>query len=120
MQQLSGVDTTFLTMETPTTYGHTSALLILDPSGLDEPFSAERVRRLLEERLHLLGPFRWRLVEVPFDIDRPYWIEDPDFDLDFHVREIALPPPGSTAQLSEQVSRLVARPLDRSHPLWEL
>jgi WS/DGAT/MGAT family acyltransferase len=59
-------------------------------------------------------------VEVPFGLDHPYWIEDPDFDLDFHVRHIGLPPPGDHRQLSEQVSRIVARPLDRSRPLWEL
>lgn len=120
MRQLSGLDTSFLAMETASTYGHTSGLLVLDPSELDERFDAERVKRLLQERLHLLEPFRWRLIEVPFDMDRPYWINDPDFDIDFHVRELALPKPGNADQLSEQVSRLVARPLDRNRPLWEL
>ena len=57
---------------------------------------------------------------MPFGLDHPYWIEDPDFDLDFHVRHIGLPPPGDARQLGEQVSRIVARPLDRSRPLWEL
>lgn len=120
MRQLSGVDTSFLTMETPTTYGHISFLSILEPSGQDEPFTTDRVRHLLQERLHLLEPFRWRLIEVPLGIDRPYWIEDPDFDPEFHVRELALPAPGDSSQLSEQVARIVARPLDRSRPLWEL
>ena len=63
---------------------------------------------------------RRRLVEVPFGLDHPYWIEDPDFDLDFHVRHMGLPPPGDQRQLAEQVARIVARPLDRSRPLWEL
>ncbi len=53
-------------------------------------------------------------------LDYPYWVDDPDFDLDFHVREIALPAPGNDAQLAEQVARIVARPLDRRRPLWEL
>jgi WS/DGAT/MGAT family acyltransferase len=57
---------------------------------------------------------------VPFGLDYPYWIDDPDFDLDFHVRELALPPPGNDRQLSEQVARIFARPLDRARPLWEL
>jgi WS/DGAT/MGAT family acyltransferase len=120
MRQLTTMDTSFLTMEGPNTYGHVSSLLTLDPSGTEERFDADRVRRVLEERLHLLEPFRWRLVEVPMDVDRPYWINDPDFDLDFHVRELALPAPGDDEQLSEQVARIVARPLDRSRPLWEL
>ena len=78
------------------------------------------MKRLLDERLPLLPPFRRRLVEVPLGLDYPYWIDDPDFDLDFHVRELALPAPGSDQQLAEQVARIFSRPLDRARPLWEL
>ena len=120
MQQLTGLDTSFLNMETPTTYGHVSGLAIFDPSTAPGPVTFEDVRRLMQERLHLLQPYRRRLVEVPLGLDHPYWIEDPDFDLDFHVRHIGLPPPGDARQLAEQVARIVARPLDRSRPLWEL
>jgi len=60
------------------------------------------------------------LVEVPLGLDLPYWVEDPDFDLDFHIRETAVPPPGEAAQVAETVARICARPLDRSRPLWEL
>ncbi len=63
---------------------------------------------------------RRKLLNVPFGLDQPYWVDDADFDIEYHVREIALPRPGSDAQLDEQVSRLHARPLDRSRPLWEL
>ena len=108
-------------METATTYGHVSGLALFDPSTApDAPATFEDVKELIRERLHLLPPYRRRLVEVPFGIDHPYWIEDPDFDLDFHVRHIGLPPPGDERQLAEQVARIVARPLDRSRPLWEL
>jgi WS/DGAT/MGAT family acyltransferase len=62
---------------------------------------------------------RRRLVEVPFGIDHPYWIEDPQFDLDFHVRHTAVPPPGDDDQIAELVARIIGRPLDRSRPLWE-
>jgi diacylglycerol O-acyltransferase len=120
VQQLSGLDTTFLNIETPTTYGHTSGLAIFDPSTADHLTSFEEVRRILTERLHLVPPFRRRLVEVPFGLDQPYWIEDPDFDIDFHVRNIGLPRPGTMRQLAEQVERIIARPLDRRRPLWEL
>ena len=118
MRQLSGIDTGFLTMETPTTYGHVSSVLVLDPEGSEEPFR-NRVRDVMQRRLHLLGPLRWRLVDVPFGIDRPYWVNDPAFDLDFHLRDVTLTPPGTGDQLAALVSRLVARPLDRTRPLWE-
>src|SRR3712207_9380724 len=62
----------------------------------------------------------WRLAEVPLGLDYPYWVDDVDFDLHFHVREIALAPPGNDDQLAEQVARITSRPLDRSRPLWEL
>lgn len=120
MQQLTGLDTSFLNMETPTTYGHVCGLAIFDPSTAPGPVTFDGVRSLIQDRLHLLPPFRRRLVEVPFGIDHPYWIEDPDFDLDFHVRHLGLPPPGDARQLGEQVARIVARPLDRTRPLWEL
>jgi diacylglycerol O-acyltransferase len=120
MQQLTGLDTTFLNIETPTTYGHIASLAIFDPSTGATPATIDEVRALLEERIHLLAPYRRRLVEVPFGIDHPYWIEDPDFDLDFHLRHIGLPPPGDSTKLTELVERIVARPLDRRKPLWEL
>jgi WS/DGAT/MGAT family acyltransferase len=116
MRQLTSLDAQFLAMETPRTYGHVGGLAVYD-GKLD---LRHDVCRLLKERLHLLPPFRWRLVEVPFGVDHPYWVEDPDFDLDFHVRESAVAPPGDDRQLAELVSRIFARPLDRSRPLWEV
>ena len=120
MRQLSGMDAAFLNMETRSTFGHVSSLNLFDVSGLVGDGFFEGTRRLVEERLGLLVPFRRRLVEVPLGLDLPYWIEDPDFDLDFHVRHHAVPPPGNPVQLSDVVSRIHARPLDRSRPLWEL
>src|SRR5262249_27998140 len=66
-----------------------------------------------------LEPLRRRLVEVPLGLDRPYWVADPNFDLDFHIREIHLAKPGMVAQLADQVSRIVGRPMGRTSPLWE-
>jgi len=119
MQQLTGVDASFLYMESPTTFGHVSSLILYDPKGTDAA-GYEATKALFAERLHLLEPMRRKLVTVPFDLDHPYWIEDPDLDLDFHIRQTAVPPPGTDEQLAELVSRLIARPLDRSRPLWEL
>jgi diacylglycerol O-acyltransferase / wax synthase len=121
MRQLSPLDAMFLNIESRSMVGHVGGLAIFDPSDLPSGrISVDDVRSLIEERLHLLPPFRWRLVEMPLGLDYPYWIEAPEFDLEFHVREIALPAPGSDRQLAEQVGRIVARPLDRSRPLWEL
>jgi diacylglycerol O-acyltransferase / wax synthase len=121
MRQLTSLDAQFLAMESRSTYGHVSGLAIYDPSTRPGgKLEVGDVCRLVGERIHLLPPFRWKLAEVPFGIDLPYWIEDPDFDLDFHIRESAVPPPGTREQVAETVARLVARPLDRAHPLWEL
>ena len=120
MRQLSGMDATFLNMETPSTFGHVSSLNLFDVSAVGSDGFFEATRGLVEQRLGLLVPFRRRLVEVPLGLDLPYWIEDPDFDLDFHVRHHAVPSPGTPEQLSDVVSRIHARPLDRSRPLWEL
>jgi diacylglycerol O-acyltransferase / wax synthase len=119
MQQLSGVDTSFLSMETPTTYAHVCNVVVFDRRD-GEVLTLDAVRDLVRQRIHLLPAFRNRLVEVPFGVDRPYWIVDPEFDLDYHLRELALPPPGSDAQLRAQVARIAERPLDRARPLWEI
>src|SRR3954466_9158849 len=116
MKQLTGLDATFLHMENAAQFGHVSGLSIFarpDEPGY-EPYRAWRAQ--LEQRLHLLPPLRRRLKEVPLGLDHPSWVDDPDFDLDFHLRHTAVPPPGTDAQLATTVSRLVARPLDRRRP----
>ena len=121
MRQLTSLDAQFLALETPRQTGHVGGLAILDPSTrVDRTFDCDAVKNLLDERLPLLPPFRWKLAEVPFGLDYPYWVDDEDFDLDFHVREIALPKPGSDEQLAEQAARIMSRPLDRARPLWEI
>jgi len=121
MRQLTSLDAQFLALESSHQTGHVAGLAVLDPSTKDGGELTYRdICRLMEERLPLLPPLRWRLVEVPFGLDYPYWLDDGDFDLDFHVRELALPPGGDEENLAEQVARIVSRPLDRSRPLWEL
>jgi diacylglycerol O-acyltransferase / wax synthase len=121
MRQLTSLDAQFLAIENGRNLGHVSGLSIYDPSSAPGGvLDSERMCAVLSERIHLLAPFRWRLAEVPLGLDHPYWIEDPDFDVEYHVRELALPKPGSDRQLAEQVARLHGRALDRAHPLWEL
>jgi WS/DGAT/MGAT family acyltransferase len=120
MRQLTSLDAQFLAVESARIYGHVAFLGIYDPSTAPGGrLDMETTTQLLGERLHLLPPLRWRLVEVPLGLDLPYWAEDPDFDLDFHVRETAVPSPGDDRQLAETVARLFERPLDRRRPLWE-
>ena len=122
MQQLTGVDASFLNMETSTQFGHVAFLLILDGAGRTGAETVEAVKETVGGRLHqvALAPFRRKLAPVPFGLDHPYWVDDPGFDLDFHVRQLSVPPPCDDHQLAELVSEVMSRPLDRSRPLWEL
>jgi WS/DGAT/MGAT family acyltransferase len=120
MQQLSGQDASFVYMETPTTPMHIGSVGIYDPSTAPNGFVRFKdILQFIESRLGGAKSFRERLVRVPFDIDHPYWIQDPDFDLEYHVRHIALPAPGDWRQLCIQVARLHSRPMDLTKPLWE-
>jgi diacylglycerol O-acyltransferase / wax synthase len=120
MRQLTGLDASFLALETANATGHVGGVCVLDPSSAQRPLTLARLTEVLAERLPLVPVLRRRLLNVPLGLDQPYWIDDPHFDIEYHIREIALPRPGSLAQLTEQVSRLHARPLDRSRPLWEI
>ncbi len=120
MQRLTGLDASFLALETPSSHMHVAGLMILDPSEVEGGVDLERVKEVYGKRLHLAPPFRRRLAEVPFGLHHPLWIEDPDFDLDYHIRSTALPAPGDRDQLATLVGRLSAIPLDRTRPLWEV
>ena len=121
MQRLSGLDASFLYLETPSSYMHVArASWSWIPATAPVQWSFDEVRDMYAARLHLAPPFRRRLVEVPFGLHHPLWIEDPDFDLDFHLHHIAVPPPGGARQLARRLAEeIVARPLDRRKPLWE-
>src|ERR1700712_1179790 len=121
MKQLTSLDAQFLAIETPRTYGHVGGLAVYDPSTASGgDITHKDICRLVSERLPLLPPFTRKLVEVPLGLDHPYWIEDPDFDIDFHIRDSAVAPPGNDKQLGNTIERIFARPLDRRRPLWEL
>ena len=121
MRQLTSVDAQFLALENARQYAHVGSLMILDPATAPGgEVTLEAFQGLIEQRLPLIPPLRWRLTEVPFGLDYGYWLDDPDFDLEFHVRELALPAPGTDAMLAEQVARIIGRPLDRARPLWEI
>jgi WS/DGAT/MGAT family acyltransferase len=120
MRQLSGLDYAFLQLERGNNYMHVAGLGIYDPSTA--PGGKVRFKdilRFFSARIEHVPHFRRRLVTVPWELDRPWWVEDADLDVEFHVRHIALPQPGDWRQLCIQVARLHSRPLDRSKPLWE-
>ncbi len=121
MEQLGGQDASFLYFETPATHMHIGSVALYDQSSA--PGGRVRFRDLVDgvrKRLHLAKCFRRRVVEVPLQLDHPYWLEDRHFDLEYHVRHIALPPPGDWRQLCRQSARLHSYPLNRAHPLWEM
>jgi len=120
MQQLSGADNVSLFAERRNVYNHVGALIVYDVTTA--PGGKVRLKDILQhfdERLYLHPLFRRRLVQVPLGLDRPYWLTDPNLDVEYHIRHIALPRPGDWRQLMIQVARLHSRPLDRAHPLWE-
>lgn len=120
MEQLSGQDASFVYFETANTPMHIGSVGIYDPSTAPGGFVRFKdILRHFASRLDRARSFRQKLVRVPFDLDHPYWIEDSNFDLEYHVRHVALPAPGDWRQLCIQVARLHSRPLDLSRPLWE-
>ncbi len=119
MGPLTGLDGAFLALESPTTHLHILGAIVLDPTGVPGGVGFRRIRSLVDERLPLVPPFRMRMVGVPFGLQHPTLVEDPAFDLDYHVRRAGLPAPGGRRELAEFMADLAARPLDRSRPLWE-
>ncbi|EDL48951.1 wax ester/triacylglycerol synthase family O-acyltransferase [Erythrobacter sp. SD-21] len=121
MQQLQGMDASFVALETRNSPMHIGSILIYNPETAPGGFVRFKdILSFIESRLQLSTTMRQRLVRVPFDLDYPYWIEDPDFDLEYHVRHVALPKPGDWRQLCIQAARVFARPLDLSRPPWEI
>ena len=120
MRQLQGMDSSFVAMESRNSPMHIGSVLIYNPATAPGGFVRFKdILGFLESRMQLSKTMRQRLVRVPFDLDYPYWIEDPDFDLEYHVRHVALPKPGDWRQLCIQAARIHARPLDLDRPPWE-
>lgn len=120
MRQLQGMDASFVALESPTSPMHIGSILIYNPETAPGGFVRFKdILQFFQSRLQLSRTVRQRMVRVPFDLDYPYWIEDPDFDLEYHVRHIALPKPGDWRQLCIQAARIFARPLDLNKPPWE-
>lgn len=119
MKHLSGLDATFLHTETPETPMHVGGLHLLElPAGYKGDFY-EDLKAHIASRLHLSEIFTRKLALMPFELSNPVWVEDDDVDLDYHVRRVTLPRPGTMRQLEQYVGRLHSTLMDRSRPLWE-
>lgn len=121
MQQLSGQDAMFLHSEIDGLPQHIGGVSIYDQSTApDGEVRFKQILSMLERRQHLSPIFRRKLAFVPGNLGRPYWVEDPDFDIEYHVRHIALPKPGDWRQLCILAARIHSQPLRRDKPMWEM
>ena len=120
MERLSGLDAAFLYLETPTHHMHVAMTMVIDPATMPGGYSFEKLRSFIRSRLHVVPLFHRRLAEVPFRLNHPVWVEDPNFDLDYHLRRIGAPAPGGRRELAELAGQIAGAPLDRTKPLWEM
>jgi len=119
-ERLSGLDASFLYMETPTLHMHVAMAAVFDPPTVPGGYSFRRVRQLISDRIPLAPVFQRRLVEVPLRLGFPVWVDDPEFDIDNHLRRAALPAPGGLRELGDFAADVISRQLHRDRPLWEL
>jgi WS/DGAT/MGAT family acyltransferase len=121
MKRLNGMDAMLLYSEAPNLHTHTLKLAVIDPADVPG-FGFEAFRDHVRRRLPLLEPLRYRLVDIPWRLHHPMWLEDCDpnaIDLDYHLRRVTVPAPGGRPELDEVIGRVMSTPLDRSRPLWE-
>jgi diacylglycerol O-acyltransferase / wax synthase len=123
VRRLNGMDAYLLYSETPNLHSHTLKVAVIDGAHHVEEYGEEfgfaAFRTHLSRRLHLLEPLRYRLVEIPWRMHHPMWLEGCDVDLDYHLRRVRVPAPGGRRELDDVISNIASSPLDRSRPLWE-
>jgi WS/DGAT/MGAT family acyltransferase len=120
MQRMNGIDPLFVYSDTPVTPLEIAYACVFDPTTAPGGYSFERVRSMLAERVPTLPPFRRRIMTVPLGLDSPRWVDDPNFDIDNHLRRVALPDPGGDAEMSRMVAQVMSRPLQPDQPPWEM
>lgn len=120
MQRLSGLDASFLYLETAAQPLHVCSILELDTSTVPAGYTFDSLRSALELRIKAMPEFRERIADNRFNLDHPVWVEDNDFDIDRHLHRIGLPSPGGRVELAEISGHIASLPLDRTRPLWEM
>ncbi|MBI5341164.1 MAG: wax ester/triacylglycerol synthase family O-acyltransferase [Mycolicibacterium rufum] len=119
MKRLNGMDAMLLYSETPNLHTHTLKIAVIDAADYDGDYGFEAFRRTVARRLHLLEPLRYRLVDIPWRLHHPMWLQDCPVDLDYHLRRVRVPAPGGRRELDRLIGEIASTPLDRSRPLWE-
>ncbi|ORA52186.1 wax ester/triacylglycerol synthase family O-acyltransferase [Mycolicibacterium chubuense] len=119
MKRLNGMDAMLLYSETPNLHTHTLKVAVIDAADYDGDYGFEAFRRTVARRLHLLEPLRYRLVDIPWRLHHPMWLQDCPVDLDYHLRRVRVPAPGGRRELDRVIGEIASTPLDRSRPLWE-
>lgn len=119
MKRLNGMDALLLYSETPNVHTHTLKIAILDTGDRDVEFGFDDFRRTLEQRLPILEPLRYKLVDIPWRVHRPMWLQNCDVDVDYHIRRVQVPAPGDRRELDRVIGDIASTPLDRHRPLWE-
>ena len=119
MRRLAGEDTQFIFQETRVQHQHTMKIVVVDPEGAHVPLDYESFREGVRISIPVAEPFRWRLVKVPLRLGHPWWVEDPDLDIDYHVRRATAPAPGGKHELSEVISMIASIGLAHDRPLWQ-
>lgn len=120
MERLSGLDASFLYLETPAQLMHVCGVILLDPSTMPDGYSFEALQAGIDQNVREVPEFTRKLRRVPLDLDHPVWVKDKHFDIERHVHRLALPKPGGYQELTQLAGRLAGLPLDRSRPLWEM
>jgi diacylglycerol O-acyltransferase / wax synthase len=119
VKRLNGMDALLLYSESPNLHTHTLKIAVIDTTRYDGEFGFDVFRTILRRRLHLLEPLRYKLVDIPWRLHHPMWLENCEVDLDYHLRRVAVPRPGGRRELDQVLGEVASVPLDRSRPLWE-
>ena len=120
MRRLSGIDALMLRLDRGNAYNHTLKISVLDPSTDPEGWSWTKAQRMFRERIHLIPVLRQRYLPTPFGLHQPIWVDDPEFDLDSHVRRMMCPAPGGMEEFCALVEQAYAHPLAHDRPLWQV
>jgi len=120
MDRLSGLDASFLYLETPAQLMHVCGVIVMDPRTMPTPYSFDHMQSEIDRRVKDVPTFTRKLRRVPMGLDHPIWVHDKQFDIERHVHRLALPQPGGYKELVSLTAHLAALPLDRSRPLWEM
>ena len=113
------MDAMLLYSESPNLHAHTLKVAIVDTAEFGGTFDFEVFRDVFRQRLSMLEPLRYKLVEIPWRLHHPMWLENCEIGLDYHLRRVAVPVPGGRRELDQVIGDIASAPLDRSRPLWE-